>query len=92
MLLKDRKLKEKTCCKVHEICIALWFMGLPKGMMLSKKAAYPLTPQSDQYLTSPNSITLESMMKVIRIKEVINKFSFSVAKKMYREQYGESAY
>ena len=92
MLLKDRKITEKTCCKVHEICIALWFMGLPGGMMLSKKAAYPLTPQSDQYLTSPNSITLESIMKVMRIKEVINKFSFSVAKKMYREQYGESAY
>ena len=33
----------------------------------------PLTPKSDQHLISPNNITLESHIKVKRIKEMINK-------------------
>ena len=32
----------------------------------------PLTPKSDQHLISPYNITLESHIKVMRIKEMIN--------------------
>ena len=61
----------------------------------------PLTPKSDQLMISPNNITLESNIKVTRIKEMItnlksswflNKFSLSAPQEMYREQYGEYAY
>ena len=37
----------------------------------SQKSFNPLTPKSDQHLISPNKITLESNVKVMRIKEVI---------------------
>ena len=61
----------------------------------------PLTPKSDQLMISPNNITLESNIKVTRIKEMItnwksswflNKFSLLAPQEMYREQYGEYAY
>ena len=51
----------------------------------------PLAPKIDWFLNSPHSITLESNVKVVRIKEMItslgrswlsSKFSLSVAKEM----------
>ena len=61
----------------------------------------PLTPKSDYHLISPYNITLESHIKVTRIKEMIHnlgsswlldKFSLSAPYKMYWQQYGEYAY
>ena len=54
-----------------------------------------MTPKSDQYSISPYIITPESYIQVTRIKKMIinqrsswllNKFSFSAPKEMYREQ------
>ena len=61
----------------------------------------PLTPKSDYHLISPYHITLESYIKVTRIKEMINnlgifwlldKFSLSAPYKKYWQQYEEYAY
>ena len=54
----------------------------------------PLSPEIDQYLISPNNITLISNIVVTRIKEMItnyrsswllNKFSLSAPQEMYGE-------
>ena len=60
-----------------------------------------LMPKSDQHLFSPNNITPELHIKVLRIKEMItnwrgswflNKFFLSVPYEMFGEQNGEYAY
>lgn len=60
-----------------------------------------LMPKSDQHLFSPNNITPESHIKVLRIKEMItnwigswylNKFFLSVPYEVFGVQNGEYAY
>ena len=60
-----------------------------------------LNPESVQQLISPNSDMAESFTKIMRIKEMIatpkklwlfNKFSLSVLKETYKEEYGEGAF
>ena len=52
-----------------------------------------LNPTSDQHLISPYRNTAESLTEIMRIKEMIaslrNKFSLSVPKEIYREDYRE---
>ena len=61
----------------------------------------PLNPKSYQHLNSPNSNTTEMFIKITRMKKMITnlgffnliiKFSFSVPKEKYREEYGEYEY
>ena len=61
----------------------------------------PLNPESDQHLISPNSNAAESFIEIMSYKGnncqlkklwLLNKFSFSVLKEMYREEYGEYGY
>ena len=47
------------------------FVALGVCVHQSQKSFNPLTPKSDQHLISPNKITPESNVKVMRIKEVI---------------------
>lgn len=60
-----------------------------------------LMPKSDQHLFSPNNITAELYIKVLRIKEMItnwrsswylNKFFLSVPNEVFGEQNGEYAH
>ena len=49
----------------------------------------PFAPKSDKHLNSPNSINLDSNIKITRIKEMITG---SVPQEMYIEKCGELAY
>ena len=60
-----------------------------------------LMPKNDQHLFSPNNITPELYIKVLRIKEMItnwisswylNKFFLSVPNEVFGEQNGEYAH
>ena len=41
--------------------------------MIGNQGVNPLTAKSDQHLISPNNITPESHIKVMRIKEMITR-------------------
>ena len=71
------------------------------GVVRTNKHLNPLTPKGDQHIISHYNVTSKSNIKVTRIKEMItnkksskllNKFSLSALKEMYRKQYGEYAY
>ena len=54
----------KLWCRIHDSII-------PKLNVEKEKSLHPLTPKSDQHIISPYSITTESHINVMRIKEMI---------------------
>ena len=83
-------LPEERCIKCN-----VWAISIP--FLLD-----PLNPKSDQHLISPYINTVKSHITIMRIKGndhqtkklywLLDKFSLSVPKEMYREVHGEYRY